>query len=85
MVQEQAVPQLNLAETEEMKQFLVWLMKDDGNEFQVMSVTTFAVADSLRRVGVYLSTDGKQRYEAPPLVSYVSDQASGASHISTHH
>ncbi|OCL06520.1 hypothetical protein AOQ84DRAFT_365731 [Glonium stellatum] len=71
LVQEQVLPQLNLAETEEMESFIVWLLEGKSNDFTAMSSMVFAVAVAIRKVGVKLRTEGKRSYEAEPYVHYV--------------
>ena len=71
LVGERAIPQLNRAEEEEMKDFLVWLMADQGHDLSVVSATVFSIAESMRKSGVHLRTDGERRYESEPIVRYV--------------
>ena len=71
LVGERAIPQLNRAEEEEMKDFLVWLMADQGHNLSVVSATVFSIAESMRKSGVHLRTDGERRYESEPIVRYV--------------
>lgn len=71
LVQEQrAILQLNRAEQEEMKGFLVWLMADQGCDLKVISATVFSIAESMRKAGVHLRTDGERRYESEPIIRY---------------
>ena len=81
VMQERAVPQLNRAEQEEMKDFVIWLMEGKSNTFRALSAMTFAVADSIRQAKVKLRTKGERTYETEPLVLYVQeggvDQTSG--------
>lgn len=71
LVQERAIHQLNRAEQEEMKGFLVWLMADQGHDLSVVSATVFSIAESMRKSGVHLRTSGERRYESEPIVRYV--------------
>ena len=71
MVQERAVLQLNSAEQEEMKNFLVWLMADQGNDLSIVSATVFSIAESMHKAGVHLGTGRERRYESEPIVRYV--------------
>ena len=66
-----AIPQLNRAEQEEMKNFLVWLMADQGHDLSIFSVTVFSIAESMRVAGIHLRTSGERRYESEPIVRYV--------------
>ncbi len=70
LVQERAILQLNRAEQEEMKGFLVWLMADQGCDLKIISATVFSIAESMRKAGVHLRTDGERRYESEPIVRY---------------
>lgn len=72
LVRERAILQLNSAEQEEMKSFLVWLMADqDNNHLSVISATVFSIAESMHKAGVHLGTGKERRYESEPLVEYV--------------
>ena len=71
LVGKNAIPQLNRAEEEEMKDFLVWLMADQGHDFSLVSATVFSIAESMRKSGVHLGTNGERRYESEPIVRYV--------------
>ena len=71
LVRERAIPQLNRAEQEEMKGFLVWLMADQGYDLSIVSATVFSIAESMRKAGVHIRTGGERRYESEPIVRYV--------------
>lgn len=66
-----AILQLNGAEQEEMKGFLVWLMAGQGHDLSIVSATVFSIAESMHKAGVHLSTGGERRYESEPIVRYV--------------
>ena len=70
---DQALPQLNEAETIEMKEFLVWLLEGRSNERSVLSVMVYAVANALKSLGIRLRTEGQQTYENEPIVLYSED------------
>lgn len=71
LVRERAILQLNRAEQEEMKGFLVWLMAGQGHDLSIVSATVFSIAESMRKSGVHLRTGGERRYESEPIVRYV--------------
>ena len=54
-----------------MKRLLVWLMAGQTNELRVISATVHSIAESIRKVGVHISTAGERRYESEPIVRYV--------------
>lgn len=71
LVRDRVILELNSAEQEEMKSFLVWLMADQGCDLRVVSATVFSIAESMSKAGVHLRTSGKRRYESEPIVTYV--------------
>ena len=73
LVGERAIAQLNRAEQEEVKNFLVWLMADQGHDLSIVSATVFSIAESMRKSGVHLRTGGERRYESEPIVRYVQN------------
>lgn len=73
ILEEKALPQLNLAESKEMETFLVWLLEDKSFDFDAMSVMVFAVAVAMGKVGVQLRTDGERKYETEPFVRYIGE------------
>lgn len=75
-MRERAVPQLNRAEQEEMREFLIWVMAGDTNVLKVLSATVYAVADSLRQAGLHLRAEGDRRYESEPVVRFVKQEQS---------
>jgi len=75
LVEENALPQLNQAETEEMENFLVWLLEGKSNDFKAMSSMVFAVAVAISKVGVKLRTEGRRSYEAEPFIHYVESNS----------
>jgi len=73
LTQEGAIPELNQAERGELQAFLKWLLAGTDTQFQIFSTTVFAVASWLKYAGLHLNTKGDQRYEAEPMVRYVSE------------
>ena len=74
-ISQRVIPQLNSAEQEEVKNVLVWLMADRGNDISIVSVGVYSIMEAIRKAGVFLSTDGKRRYEGEPMVRYVENDA----------
>ena len=71
LVRKRAILQLNRAEQEELKGFLVWLLADQNHDLSILSATVFSIAESMSKAGVHLSTGGERRYESEPIVRYV--------------
>lgn len=44
-----------------MKHLLVWLMVGQTNELRVISATVCCITESIRKVGVHISTDRERR------------------------
>jgi hypothetical protein len=71
-----AVPQLNAAETEDMKNVLVWLLKGESMAFNAMSPITFSIAEAWKEVGLDLCTDGNPVRESQARVVYCAETGS---------
>jgi len=82
---EKAVPQLNKAESEEMRYFLSWLMAGDTNHLDIFSPSVYAVACSLGRKqgGLHLGIHGNGLYESEPVVSFVREGQTPGSFLGT--
>lgn len=65
-----AVPQLNGAETEDMKNMIVWLLRGDMSGFYAMSPIAFSIAEAWKRAGLDLCTDGNPVRESQACVRY---------------
>ncbi|KAI4616959.1 hypothetical protein J4E83_006541 [Alternaria metachromatica] len=65
-----AIPQLNEAETEHTRHMLIWLLNGDVAVFNAMSPITFSIAEALRKVNLYLCTDGRPAHEGQACVMY---------------
>lgn len=76
-----AVPQINEAETEDMKNMLVWLLRGDLTVFYAMSPIVFAVAEAWKRVGLDLCTDGNPVRESQACVRYSTSGALSPSYV----
>lgn len=71
------VPELNEAEEVEMRQFLIWLMKEKhDHHFRAISLDVYALADGIQSVGVHLKIDGPRTFDTEPIVEYCSTSGS---------
>ncbi|CAN9308526.1 unnamed protein product [Alternaria sp. RS040] len=77
-----AVPQLNEAETKDVKSMLVWLLRGDATIFDAMSPITFSMAEAWKLVGLDLCTDGQPIRESQACVTFHEGQLAGSSNIS---
>jgi hypothetical protein len=79
-----AIPQMNEAETADMRNMLVWLLRGDLSVFSAMSPLTFSMAEAWKKVKLDLCTDGNPAYEGQACVTYHDEgQLLGASSSST--
>ncbi|KAH8626006.1 hypothetical protein IG631_19885 [Alternaria alternata] len=74
-----AVPQLNMAETKNAKDMLVWLLRGDATAFDAMSPITFSMAGAWELVGLNLCTDGLPIRESQACVTFHEGQLAGRS------
>ena len=75
----ESIPQLNEAETQHMKSFLVWLLDNRETQFTAMFAMAFATAEALKEAKLHLCTDGNPAYEGQACVRYrAEDQAFGS-------
>jgi hypothetical protein len=68
-----AVPQLNEAETGDMKNMLVWLLNGEPIVFNAMSPITYSIAEAWKTVGLDLCTDGNPVRESQACVMYSAE------------
>jgi hypothetical protein len=65
-----AIPQLNKAETRDVENMLVWLLKGDVGVFHTMSPITFSIAEAWRKVKLDVCTDGSPVRENQACITY---------------
>ena len=74
-----SIPQLNEAETQHIKSFIVWLLDNKETQFTAIFAMAFAIAEALKAAKLHLCTDGNPSYEGQACVQYrAEDQAFGS-------
>lgn len=68
--QAMAISQLNGAETQDLKEFLVFLLSGKKTKFYAKSAITFSIAKALGAAKLHLCTDGNPTYESQVCVIY---------------
>ena len=77
LVGEDVMPKLNRAESEELCDFLVWLMAGSATQYQLFSATLLAVADGMRSAGLELVIgERKTSFEGQLVIHYAGKKES---------
>lgn len=77
LVGEDVLPKLTEAESEELCEFLVWLMAGSTNHYQLVSATLFAVVNGMRSAGLQLVVgEGEVDFEGQLIIQYAGQKDS---------